>query len=52
VDLTHARFGDAEDPTDLLHVEILVVVQRHDEALLLRQRPDRVLHDLLHLVEL
>src|SRR5215467_13656777 len=42
VDLADARLGDAEDLPDLLQVQVLVVVERDHEALLLGQPRDAV----------
>src|SRR3954447_2017340 len=49
VQLRHARFGDAEHLADLSQRQVLVVVERHDQLLALRQAGDRVGQAILHL---
>ena len=47
VDLANPGFGDPEDISDLLHVEIFVVVEGDHEPFLVRQRADGVGDDVL-----
>ena len=49
MDLADSGLGDSQNVPDLFHVEIFVVVERYDEALLLRERADRVGDDVLRL---
>src|SRR3954451_24964494 len=49
VQLRHTRFGDPEHLADLSQRQVLVVVERHDQLLALRQAGDRIGQAILHL---
>ena len=49
VELRHPRLGDAEHLADLAQRELLVVVERHDELLALREPRDRLCERLVQL---
>jgi hypothetical protein len=49
VELRDARFGDAQHLADLPQGELLVVVERDDQLLPLRQGSDRLADQLLQL---